>query len=110
MAGDLWLPTTGIHLEREEAVADRSSAHVDWICRVKLDGGVLATMRAHEYRGLRATVRTMSLVVLFRGDVAIIRKQGKDWAELEHRIRTSASARSLGHIFDSFIYQRQAVA
>lgn len=105
MASDLFLPSSGIHLIVEE----RAGEYTDWMRRVSI-GTDLATMRAHEYRGVKATVRTLSLVILVPGDIAIMRVQGVDWDELEHRLRTKARGRGLEHFVDAFVYQTQAVA
>lgn len=103
---DLFLPTTGIHLALEE----RAGAFTDWMRRIQIGRAEIATMRAHEYRGLTATVRTLSLVVLLPGDIAILRVQGVTWDEVEHRLRMRARERGVEHVFNGFVFQQQAVA
>jgi hypothetical protein len=111
VSNDLFLPTTGIHLEREEST-QLGGTHTYWSRRgVAVNGVHVATMRAHEYRGTRYTIRTLSLIVV-DGNlvVAHVRAPGRDWTEAEHVLRTKAHRWNLGDAFDAFVYQRQAVA
>jgi hypothetical protein len=108
---DLFLPTTGIHLEREEST-QLGATHTYWSRRgVAIDVTRTATIRAHEYRGTKDTTRALSLIVVDGGLVlAHIRATGRDWSEVEHLVRTKAHRWGLSDAFDSFIYQRKAVA
>lgn len=111
MRGDLFLPTTGIHLEREEST-NLGAEHTYYSRRgVAVDVTRTAALRAHEYRGTKDTTRALSLIVTDGPLVlAHIRASGRDWAEVEHLVRKKAHRWNLGDAFDSFIYQRKAVA